>query len=712
MARSATFLRRLAWVTLGCIFFLVVAAQIVSVEAASGVDGFAFASLSFPVVGALIASRQPRNALGWSMLAVGIGWGLSSVLDFYAWYGLEVHPGSLPRPDVALVLSEPMWVPLIGLMGTFFILLFPDGRLPSPRWRPWARLCVIAMILSFIAILIQPGSFADSGYPNVKNPLGVEGLQPFIELALFVILLIPICIIGCAVGLIRRFRRSRGQERQQLKWLAAAAGVVAAVYLIMMALSLPGLVGREPPRWVEVVDNIGIYAFMLLPLATAIAIFRYRLYDIDVVISKTLVFGALAAFITVVYVGVVVGLGELIGAREDFDIRLSIFATAVVAIAFQPVRERVQRLANRLVYGRRATPYEILSNFTERVANTYTSDEVLPRLAHHLGEATGAVQARVWLAVGDRLVPGASWPEAEEALIESLSLQDGAPPHTAGIDRFVPVQHRGELLGALSVAKAPRDPVRPIEDELLEHLASQAGLVLRNVRLTTELLARLDELSWRASEIRVSRERIVARQDDERRRIERNLHDGAQQHLVAIAVKLRLAITLVSRDSERARMMLTGLRSDMNDALETLRDLAQGIYPAVLSEHGLASALGAQAERSEIRTTITADGIGRYPIETEVAIYFCCLEAMQNFVKYSRATEAVVKIKEIDRELAFTVTDNGMGFASNATKYGSGLSSMADRLESVGGTLKINSVPGKGTTVEGRVPLRSMEPAA
>jgi len=263
----------LAWLALSCVVLSVGAAEAFSVANGSGVDPFAIASLSFPVVGALIASRQPRNALGWVMLGVGVGWGFGALLGIYSRYGLTIRPGSLPRPDIALALSEPGWIPVIGLMGTFLILLFPNGRLPSPRWRPWAWFSAIALVLSFIAILIQPGSFTESGYPNVRNPLGVEALRPFSGLALLTIALIPISIVGCSVGLIRRFRRSHGQERLQLKWFAAAGSVVAAVYLVLMALSLPfNVTGREPPSWVEVASNIGIYAFVLIPLATAVAI--------------------------------------------------------------------------------------------------------------------------------------------------------------------------------------------------------------------------------------------------------------------------------------------------------------------------------------------------------------------------------------------------------------------------------------------------------
>jgi len=388
---------RLAWVVLGCIVFLVVAVLAISVETGSGVDGFSIASLSFPVVGALIASRQPRNTLGWILLGVGVGWGLGAMLDIYAWYGLEVNPGSLPRPGVVLALNEPMWVPLIGLMGTFLILLFPDGRLPSPGWRPWAWLCALAMILSFIAILIQPGSFTDSGYPDVRNPLGMEGLRPFIGFALLVIPLIPICIVGCAVGLIRRFRRSRGQERQQMKWLAAAAGVVAVVYLVMMMLSLPGLVGREPPPWVDILGSIGVFAFVLLPLAIAVAIFRYRLYDIDLLINRTLVYGTLTAALTAAYLittTVLQGLLRPLVGQSDLAVAGS---TLVVAALFRPGRARIQAFIDRRFYRNKYDAARTLERFSARLRDEVDLDALTGELLELVGDVMQPMQVSLWL---------------------------------------------------------------------------------------------------------------------------------------------------------------------------------------------------------------------------------------------------------------------------------------------------------------------------
>jgi len=388
----------LAWLALSCVVLSVGAAEAFSVANGSGVDPFAIASLSFPVVGALIASRQPRNALGWVMLGVGVGWGFGALLGIYSRYGLTIRPGSLPRPDIALALSEPGWIPVIGLMGTFLILLFPNGRLPSPRWRPWAWFSAIALVLSFIAILIQPGSFSESGYPNVRNPLGVEALRPFSGLALLTIALIPISIVGCAVGLIRRFRRSHGQERLQLKWFAAAGSVVAAVYLVLMALSLPfNVTGREPPSWVEVASNIGIYAFVLIPLATAVAILRYRLYDIDLIIKRTLVYTALTAALTVAYLLVVAGLQRVLHPFTGQSELAVAGATLAVAAIFRPARVRIQAFIDRRFYRRKYDATHTLETFSARLRDEIDLDVLTRELVVLVGTVMQPAHVSVWL---------------------------------------------------------------------------------------------------------------------------------------------------------------------------------------------------------------------------------------------------------------------------------------------------------------------------
>jgi len=424
----------------------------------------------------------------------------------------------------------------------------------------------------------------------------------------------------------------------------------------------------------------------LLPISIAIAVLRYRLYDIDVVINRALVYGALAAFITAVYVGIVVGLGALINSGGRPNLALSILATAVVAVAFQPVRTRVQTLANRLVYGYRATPYEALTTFSHRVAGAYANEDVLPRLAQVLAQGTGATVTSVWMRRAGEPVAAATWPPSESALGITVA------------DRVVEVRHQGETLGELTVKKRPGEPFTPVEEKLLDDLAAQAGQVLRNVRLTSELQARLDEISTQAVELRASRQRIVSVQDAERRRLERNIHDGAQQHLVALAVKLRLAATLVNRDPAKAQRLIDELDAQTAEARRTVRDLAQGIYPPALRERGLVEALQPHAQ-------VSSEGIGRYEAELEAGVYFCCLEAVQNATKYANASQVVVKLRQQNGHLTFAVTDDGVGFDPTAVAAGTGLQNMKDRVASLGGRLSLESQPGKGTTVSGLLPL-------
>src|SRR2546428_952470 len=384
----------------------------------------------------------------------------------------------------------------------------------------------------------------------------------------------------------------------------------------------------------------------------------------------------------------VVGIGTLIGSRGQPNLGLSIAATAVVAVAFQPVRERIERVANRLVYGQRATPYEVLAQFSHRVAGAYANEEVLPRLARVLCEGTGAASASVWMQGDGRQEAAATWPAEAQAV---------APERA---DRAATVRHQGEELGTLAVKKRPGEPVTPVEEKLLADLAAQAGQVLRNVRLTTDLQARLEQISQQAAELRESRQRIVAAQDAERRRLERNIHDGAQQHLVALAVKLRLAATLAKRDPEKARRSIIELKAQTAEALQTLRDLAQGIYPPGLHERGLLDALSAHAE-------VTADGVTRYDPDVEAAVYFCCLEALQNAAKHAHASRTAIHLEQRDSHLRFAVTDNGIGFDPERAVTGAGVQNMKDRLASLGGTLTVQSRPGAGTIVTGILPVHA-----
>jgi signal transduction histidine kinase len=657
---------------------------------------FVLSFAMFPVIGYMLAIRRPENSIGWLMLGIGTFFGLAAIVSELG--GYLVHSGRRDAGFVLIAFDQPSWVPIVVLPITFLLLLFPDGHLPSPRWRRFAWSLGIALTLVFFSILLDPAPMQESPVPDVPNPIGIEALRPILNAAQALILVIPIGVIGSLTALGLRFRRSIGVERLQLRWLLTAAAFVALLYCGAILASLGGSWGGEgDPGWLIVVQTVVIVSFALIPIAIGVSILRYRLFDIDVVINRAVLFGALAVFITLVYVAIVVGVGTLVGSQASPV--LSAAAAAIVALAFQPLRRRAQRLADRLVYGKRASPYEVLSEFSDRLGNTYANEELLPRMARALGEGTGAARADVWMRVGDGLRPEATWPaDAVPLPPRPASLEEGSAVTTSSM--FEPVRHHGELLGALSIEKRPGESLSPTEEKLVRDLAAQAGLVLRNVGLTEDLLDTIEQL-------RTSRQRLVAAQDEERRKLERNLHDGAQQQLVALTVKVRLLEQLVERDPAQARSIAAQLQGDASDALEELRDLARGIYPPLLADKGLVAALESQARKSVVPVTVEADGVGRYAREAEAAVYFSCLEALQNVAKYASASRATVTLSDGDGRLRFEVRDDGVGFDPAGSSYGSGLQGIADRLAALDGELEISSGPGDGTTLAGTLPVRS-----
>ena len=663
----------------------------------SGGTGNALASVvavtfvvGFATVGALLAWKRPANPIGWLLSATGLSYAV-------AFIGLLLL--QFPRTRIWSNWLGWLWFFGIGFV-VFVLLLFPTGTLPSRRWRPvgWAAAAALAgwaIGSAFAPTIISAGS------PALRNPIGVAGPagHVFDVLAGAGAALIAATGLAALVSLVFRYRRAGTVEREQLKWLVYAGGLIVAA--LLTEIPIAQILGPSAAS-TNLQNGMSSGAIALVPVAIGIAIFRYHLYDIDIVINKTLVYGSLAVFITAVYVAIVVGVGSLAqhGARPSLG--LSIAATAVVAVAFQPVRAWVQRLANRLVYGQRATPYQVLADFAERMAGAYAAEDLLPRMARILAEGTGATRADVWLKSADTFHDGAVWPPGAPPLPPARATQADVPAHPA--DRILPVRHQGDVLGALSVSKRPGESLTPTEDRLLTDLAEQVGLVLKNAGLREQLLARLEE-------IRASRQRLVAAQDSERRRIERNIHDGAQQQLVALAIKLSITESMIGTDTDGERELLAELRQDAAGAVEDLRDLARGIYPPLLASRGLAAALEAQARKAPVPTTVTADGIGRYPQDLEAAVYFCVLEALQNVVKYAGASRAEVRLTASGHDLRFEVSDDGAGFNPGSKGYGTGLQGMADRLHAHGGSLTVRSAPGAGTTISGRLPCQVLQAA-
>jgi signal transduction histidine kinase len=590
--------------------------------------GFTLTFVAFPLVGVVLSVKRPENALGWVMLSIGVILAFNAVIGAYATYALHGGPGGTEVAAALEAITQALWLPILGIPSTYLLLLFPTGHLPSPRWRWFAWLLGISFVVAYLAITLSPGPMTESSLPTTTNPLGIEALKPLLAAATASLVMLPIGIVAAIVSLIRRYRHADEVTRAQLRWVVLATSIVGALYAVVLVLSFnTDWGGASTPAWLAFLQNVALFSFALIPISIAIAVLRYHLFDIDLVINRAVVIAALVIFITIVYVGIVVGIGSIVGSRTSP--LLSALAAAVVAIAFQPARGRAHRLADRIVYGERAKPYEVLSSFAERLGSAFAQDDLLQRISSALAQGTGAETATVFIRSGDDLVPRATWPSAGKPL-PSPSLEPAEADGNQG-DLVTMVQHDGDVLGALAIRKRANEPVAPAERRLVEDVAAQAGLVLRNVALTEQLQAQLGEL-------RASRQRLVVAQDQARRRLERDIHDGAQQQLIALSIKERLAHTLVGRDDEKARDLLEELQRDTTDALETLRDLAHGIYPPLLADQGLAAALESQGRKAAAPVTVRADGVGRLPQEIEAAVYFSVLEALQNIGKYADAS--------------------------------------------------------------------------
>ncbi|MFI7067146.1 ATP-binding protein [Kribbella sp. NPDC050124] len=416
--------------------------------------------------------------------------------------------------------------------------------------------------------------------------------------------------------------------------------------------------------------------------------------------AAVLVLCGLAGFVLLVYVVVVLGGGVLIGHTSSPHVGLSVLATAVVALGFGPVQSWLEKIVSQLVRGGRPSPYDVLSRFSAALTSTYANEELPARMAKVLADGTGAAGAQVWLVVDDQLTLAASWPPGAGSA--------AGPPGAGDVPgrRELPVRQAGDLLGVLAIQERDDVPLSPVEERLFAGLADQAGLALRGARLRAELGRRFEELSTRAEELRVSRQRLVDAQDAERRRLERDIHDGAQQHLVALAVNLRLAHTLAGRSPERADQLIAAQGTAATATIDTLISLSRGIYPSLLADEGLVAALGTAISTSPIPAELHATYAGRYSAEVEAAAYFCLLEAMQNAAKHSTARSIRVELRADPDLLTAIVRDDGAGFDPGTTGSGTGLANMRDRIEAVGGTLTIETAPGRGTIVDARLPDR------
>lgn len=654
-------------------------------SAPSGSPAFLWSMLVFPSVGVVVALRRPGNPLGWLLLGIGLLWQASHLSGDLRAVDSIASGDLVPR--IGAWGQDVLWIPAFSALP-LLLLLFPTGHLPSRRWRAAPALLGAGAALLVAGVGLRPGPLTST---TIANPLGVVALAGWagrLEGAGNV--MVAAASFAALASLFVRHRSADHTAREQLRWLLLATVVVIASLSAANVLESfgagPGLLGA-----------LRVVPLFLVPMAIGVALLRHRLLDIDLVISRLVVYVLLAAGVVGLYVAVVVGVGGRIGRGEEPSVPLAVLATAAVAVVFDPARRWLQHLANRLVYGARASPYDALASMTRRVGAGFADHTVLDRIARAIADATGGV-GEVWISGGDHLLlagaanagaaVGADPRSAPAlgALGSSTPLTD--PPLIEGRDATFLVRSDRRILGALAVTKGRGDILHAAEERLLADLADSAAVVLDNARLVTEL--------------RSSRQRLVAAQDDERRRVERDLHDGAQQRLLELALTLRRVERNLANDGGcGAAAILTDAHDQLLQALAELRNLARGIHPAILTEQGLAAAIESLADRSTIDVTLDLDVPCRLVPPIESTAYFVATEALTNVAKHAPGSSAALSARISGPTLVLEVTDDGPG---GADPVGHGLRGLTDRVEAIGGHLEVRSAASGGTIVQAVLP--------
>lgn len=634
-----------------------------------------FVPVLFAALGSLIISRQTDNRVGWLLLAIGVGMSLSNMSDAI-FFGTDEPPATMtPLLFLALWFNNVVWA--MFFFPIFMLLyVFPTGNLLSRRWA-WAPRLAIAM---FIFLNVAGLLSEEIGPPGqewvMENPVGRIETDTLDIIFVPFLLGIMGLVVGGVVAMVIRYRRAPFIEKEQIKWVLFASFVFVTLYVVAFLM--------EP--WGSDAGGVMlILGLSIIPIAITVAVLRFHLYDIDVVISKTVTYGVLAAFITGVYALVVVGIGSLAAGGEDPSLALSIAAVAIVAVAFEPVRKRVQQWANRIVYGKRATPYEVLSGATARFSGSSHPDAALAEVTQLVVDGTGASEAVVWLAVGESLHPYAATPPTAVPELDPIAIGESLHSEVPG-EWSVAVRHRSEVLGALSIVKPRGEAVTSADTKVLDDVAAGAGVLLRNIGLNAELAERADQL-------RMSRRRLIEAHDAERHRLERDLHDGAQQQVVAVKVKLGIARTLAERENAAPVAALVASLADTTQAaVNEMRAVAHGIYPPLLESEGLEVALGASVRDLSIPVDLSASDVGRYARPIEEGVYFCVLETVTHAIA-GGATRADVRLVRVDQRIQWDIQSDG-----NIDE----LVSVTDRAEAFGGQVDVTS-NGRSTIVSGEL---------
>lgn len=635
-------------------------------------------TFAWAAAGALIVTKRPRNPFGWLFCGASLAAAATALGSEYAVYTLLTPGHDLPGGQWALWLSNWSWVLYIGVIPAV-LLVFPDGRLLSRRWAPVLGVAALATAVLLIAQIFRPGAMvADAtSLATIDNPVGIAAWgDALTEAHRISDTVLDLVLIVGVVSLLLRFRRARGEERLQLKWLASVA--VFLPVTIAMGYIAPG----TP-------SGLAFKLHMALLICTiTVAVLKYRLYDIDVILKRSLVYGALTILVLAMYVAIVAATGAVLQASAGLI--PSLIATGVVAAAFNPLRYRLQRGANRLLYGARDEPYEVLSQLGQRLESTLAPDEVLPRLVETVGDALKLPYVAV--EVPNRILGDDT---ADNPKIVA-SYGDDAP-----IALRLPLQYQGAPVGSLALAaRSGDDGFTPADRRLLDDVARQAGVAVHAVALTAAL--------------QDSRERLVAALEEERRRFRRDLHDGLGPTLTAVALQIDAARNVLHSDPGSADELLVQLRAEVKASIEGIRRLVYDLRPPALDELGLVRALREQAAGfvragsgrvDGLRVTVEAPAdLPPLPAAVEVAAYRIGAEAVTNVARHANANHCLLRIS-MNGALEVQVVDDGVGTGATWMP-GVGLASMRERASELGGTLSVEASPEGGTRVLAKLPLR------
>jgi signal transduction histidine kinase len=654
-------------------------------------QGVAFGLVLLGAVSGAILARTGHRVALWQ---VALGALAASVALTAARIGSA--PGGGPHHAARAVAT--LAVPIVIAVSVHMLLALPDGQLGS-RARSVGSGLVYAVAVGTGLVL------AIAGRPF---PVWAAALAWPVAAA-------------CALPAVRlRYLAANARDRQRMQWMAVGAILAADSALVVAVLHVlvdwPG-----PVAAVAAACGAFLPFGMMAGEVSSLGSYGGR------VLVQVLSIAGFTTVVAAIYLVIVLGIGSGPSDSADREILgLSMLAAAVAAIGYLPARDRLVASATRFVYGAKEAPDETLRTFGSRMTRAIPMDELLLQLAESLHKTMALTSAEVFTGAGDVLERVAAVPDTGPRSVV-VTARERAVVTRAGVSghawasvwlpalldgrasaqvRVAPVSHAGELLG-LIVAERPADAdaFSEEDDRVLTELARQVGLAVHNARLDTALQTTLDELRKQAEELRQSRARVVASGDAERRRVERNLHDGAQQHLVAMAVNLRLVRDIIGDDPDAAGEMLDQLADDVKSTIQELRELAHGIYPPLLADSGLGEALRAAGNRSPLAVAVTTEGIGRYTPDIEAAVYFCCLEALQNAGKHAPEAQVQVRVWEESGGLLFSVADDGPGFDAAVARQGHGFVNMADRLGAIGGTVRWESQPGHGAQILGTIPL-------